>query len=86
MAGYEILLRRSVLKKDLQRIPQTDAQRIMAAIHALADNPRPPGVQKLSGQERYRFRQGDYRIIYSVQDQDHTIWIVKVGHRRDVYR
>lgn len=86
MAKYELSLRRSVLRKDIERIPKVDAQRIMDAIHALADNPRPPGVQKLSGQERYRIRQGDYRIVYSVQDEDHTVWVVKVGHRRDVYR
>lgn len=86
MVRYEILLRRSVLRKDLERIPKADAQRITEAIRALADNPRPPGVQKLSGQERYRIRQGDYRIIYSVQDADHTVWVVKIGHRRDVYR
>ncbi len=86
MARYEISLRRSVLKKDLERIPKADAQRITEAIRALADNPRPPGVQKLSGQERYRIRQGDYRVIYSVQDADHTVWVVKIGHRRDVYK
>lgn len=86
MARYEISLRRSVLRKDLERIPKASAHRIMEAILALADNPKPPGVQKLSGQERYRIRQGDYRVIYSVQDADHTVWVVKIGHRRDVYR
>jgi len=86
MARYEISLRRSVLRKDLERIPKADTQRITEAISALADNPRPPGVQKLSGQERYRIRQSDYRVIYSVQDADHTVWVVKIGHRRDVYR
>lgn len=86
MVRYEISLRRSVLRKDLARIPKADARQITEAIHALAENPRPPGVQKLSGQERYRIKQGDYRVIYSVQDADHTVWVVKVGHRRDVYR
>lgn len=86
MARYEISLRRSVLKKDLERIPKADAQRITEAIRALTDNPRPPGVQKLSGQERYRIRQGDYRVIYSVQDANHTVWVVKIGPHRDVYR
>ncbi len=86
MARYEILLKRSVLKKDLDCIPKDDAARIMAAIRELGDNPRPLGVQKLSGQERYRVRQGNYRIVFSIQDQEHTVWVVKIGHRRDVYR
>jgi len=49
-------------------------------------HPRPPGCEKLTGQERYRIRQGNYRIIYSIQDLELTIWVVKVGHRRDIYR
>ena len=86
MARYEILLRQSVLKKDLLKLPKADVQKIMEAIRSLRDIPRPPGIQKLSGQERYRIRQGDYRIIFSIQDAEHTIWIVKIGHRRDVYK
>ena len=86
MARYEILLKRSVLKKDFDSIPKGDAARIMAAIRELGDNPRPVGVMKLSGQERYRLRQGDYRIIFSIQDQESTVWVVKIGHRRDIYR
>ena len=60
--------------------------RIVQCIRSLADNPRPPGVEKLSGQERYRVRQGDYRIIYGIEDRILRIVIVKAGHRRDVYR
>ncbi len=86
MARYEILLRQSVLKKDLLNLPKADVQKIMQAIRSLCDAPRPPGIQKLSGQERYRIRQGDYRIIFSIQDAERTIWIVKVGHRRNVYK
>ena len=86
MARYEILLRQSVLKKELLKLPKVDVQKIMAAIRSLSDTPRPPGIQRLSGQERYRIRQGDYRIIFSIQDAERTIWIVKVGHRRDVYK
>lgn len=86
MAKYEIFLRQSVLKKDLAALPKPHAQRIVEAIRGLADNPRPHGIQKLSGQERYRIRQGDYRIVFSIQDNERTIWIVKVGHRRDVYK
>ncbi len=86
MARYEIFLRQSVLKKDLAKIPKVDTQRIVEAMRALANNPRPPGVEKLSGQERYRIRRGNYRIVFSIQDEEHTVWIVKVGHRRDVYK
>jgi mRNA interferase RelE/StbE len=52
----------------------------------LAEDPRPAGCEKLTGQERYRIRQGRYRIVYSIQDKDLTIWVVKVGHLQDVYR
>ena len=86
MAKYEILFRQSVLKKDLSGLPKNDARKIIETIRSLADNPRPPGVMKLSGREQYRVRQGDYRIVYSIQDQELTVWIVQVGHRRDVYR
>ena len=86
MARYEILLRHSVLKKDLLKLPKADVQKIMEAIRSLSDTPRPPGIQKLPGQERYRIRQGNYRIIFSIQDAERTIWIVKIGHRRDVYK
>ena len=85
MAEYKIFFRGSVLK-DLDVLPKKDLHRIMKRIEALADNPRPSGCEKISGLERYRIRQGDYRIIYSIQDDVLTIWVVKVGHRRDVYR
>ena len=86
MARYEILVRQSVLKKDLARIPRADVRRIVESIRSLADEPRPQGSKKLSGKERYRIRQGRYRIVYSIQDDERSIWVVKVGHRRDVYR
>ena len=85
MAVYSVLLRDSV-RKDLDSLPTRDLQRIVERIGSLADNPRPIGCEKLSGQERYRVRQGNYRIIYSIQDFELTIWVVKVGHRRQVYR
>jgi len=86
MGKYEVFLRQSVLKKDFGRIPKTDLRRIIEVIRSLSDNPRPAGAKKLSAQERYRVRQGDYRVIYSIQDAEHTVWVVKVGHRKDVYR
>ncbi len=85
MARYELRIRTSVAK-DLRAIPQADVRRILARIETLRDNPRPPGAEKLSAREQYRLRQGNYRILYSVADAELIIEIVKVGHRRDVYR
>jgi mRNA interferase RelE/StbE len=85
MAGYSIYFKDSV-RKDLDSIPKNDLQRIIERIGNLAEDPRPAGCEKLSGQEKYRVRQGNYRIIYSIQDTELTVWVVKVGHRRDVYR
>jgi mRNA interferase RelE/StbE len=55
-------------------------------INGLATEPRPPGAEKLSGHEKYRIRQGDYRVLYSIDDGAQTVTVVKIGHRRDVYR
>ncbi len=85
MANYKIYFKRSV-EKDLSSIPSKDVQRIMGRIEQLATNPRPPECEKLTGEDRYRLRQGKYRILYSLQDTDLTIWIVKSAHRKDVYR
>ncbi len=85
MAAYSIFFRDSV-RKELTAIPKPDLRRIMERIAGLADNPRPAGCEKLSGQENYRVRQGNYRIVYSIQDAQLVVWIVKVGHRREVYR
>lgn len=85
MAEYSIFFRKSV-EKDLSNIPKKDGGRILKRIKSLVDNPRPPGCEKLTGQERYRLRQGRYRIVYSIQDNELTIWIVTIGHRKDIYR
>ncbi|MGD9611752.1 MAG: type II toxin-antitoxin system RelE/ParE family toxin [Kiritimatiellia bacterium] len=85
MGKYSILFRRSVLK-DLVVLPKRDMQRIMEAIRALAVDPRPPQSQKLSGREQYRLRQGTYRILYVIHDDVLIVTVVKVGHRREVYR
>ena len=85
MASYELIFRKSVAK-DLRVFPKRDVKRIMQRIRSLADEPRPPCCERLSGRERYRIRQGDYRIIYEIEDRRLTVLIVKVGHRRDVYR
>ena len=85
MGVYRIFFKRSV-EKDLSVIPKKDVRKILNRIKALENDPRPPGHEKLTGQERYRLRQGRYRIIYSIQDDELTIWIVKVDHRKEVYR
>ena len=85
MASYELVFRKSVAK-DLRGYPKQDVKRIMQRIRALADDPLPSGCEKLSSQERYRIRQGVYRIIYEIEDSRLVVLIVKVGHRREVYR
>jgi mRNA interferase RelE/StbE len=85
MASYELSFKRSVAK-DLRELPKQDVKRILQRIRALRDDPRPPGCEKLSGQERYRVRPGVYRIVYEIHDDVLVVTVVKVGHRRDVYR
>jgi len=85
MAGYRIFFKKLV-QKDFSAIPKKDLQKILNRIESLAEEPRPQGCEKLTGKERYRLRQGRYRILYSIQDDQLSIWIVKVGHRKDVYR
>ena len=88
MAAYKIYFRESVEKdfSPIPTIPKKDIQKILRRIEALGKDPRPSGCEKLTGQERHRVRQGRYRIVYSIQDEVLTVWIVKVGHRKDVYR
>jgi mRNA interferase RelE/StbE len=85
MAEYRVYFRVSV-EKDLIAIPKSDLKKILQRIKKLSENPRPLGCEKLTGQERYRIRQGRYRIVYSIQDRELTVWIVKVSHRKDIYR
>lgn len=85
MAVYKIFFKRSV-EKDFEPIPKKDLKRILDRIKMLSEDPRPSGSEKLTGQERYRVRQGRYRIVYSIQDNELTVWVVKVGHRKGVYR
>ena len=84
MARFRLVFKRSVAK-DLRDIPNRDVQRILRRIEALQDDPRPTGCEKLSGQARYRIRQGVYRIIYGIEDDALVVTVVKVGHRREVY-
>jgi mRNA interferase RelE/StbE len=85
MANYRLTFKKSVTK-DFRLIPKDDVRRILKRIKSLVDDPRPTGYEKLSGQERFRVRQGFYRIVYEIQDEELVIVVVKVGHRREVYR
>ncbi len=85
MASSSLVFRQSVAK-DLCALPARDVVRILKRIDALAANPRAPGCEKLSGQERYRVRQGVYRILYEMRDHELIVTVVKVAHRREVYR
>ena len=85
MAGYSLRFRDSVAK-DLRSIPNRDVARILRRLYQLAVNPRGPGVEKLTGQERYRIRRGDYRILFEIRDDVLVVIIVQVGNRRDVYK
>ncbi|MDD4874641.1 MAG: type II toxin-antitoxin system RelE/ParE family toxin [Dehalococcoidales bacterium] len=85
MAEYKIFFKAPV-EKDLRIIPRKDTLRILQRIKSLTADPRPTGCEKLIGQERYRLRYGNYRIVYSIQDDMLTVWIVKIAHRKDVYR
>ena len=85
MANYKLVFRKSV-SKDLRPIPNREVTRILQRMEELQENPRPPGSEKLSGQERYRIRQGVYRIIYEVADALLVVTVVKIGHRRHVYK
>jgi mRNA interferase RelE/StbE len=85
MAAYKLLFKESV-QKDFHGIPKKDLRKILSRIKILGGDPRPPGCEKLTGQDRYRMRQGRYRVLYSVEDEERTVTIVKVGHRKDIYR
>ena len=85
MAKYRIEFKPSVWK-DLDEIPKADRRRILKRIEKLSGDPRPAGSKKLAGSERYRVRQGVYRILYSIEDEQLVVVVVKVGHRREVYQ
>jgi mRNA interferase RelE/StbE len=85
VAKYKVLIKPSAAT-ELETLPKKLRLRIAERIQSLGGMPRPPGCQKLSGETRYRLRQGPYRIVYSVSDDEQTVLIVKIGHRREVYR
>ena len=85
MESYKILIKPSAAK-ELNNLPKNDLKRVSEKIKKLANDPRPIGCEKLSSRERYRVRQGNYRIIYEIEDIIRIVRIVKVGHRKEVYR
>ncbi|MGB6065135.1 MAG: type II toxin-antitoxin system RelE/ParE family toxin [Desulfomonilaceae bacterium] len=86
MPKYSILIKPSAVKEIESVGTKRDRQRIIALIRKLGDDPRPPGCEKLSVHDKYRIRQGPYRIVYSIKDREFVVYVVKIGHRREVYR
>jgi len=85
MARYSILIKRSA-QRELEALPKNYLIAITKIISSLANNPRPSGSEKLSGEEKYRMRKGPYRIVYSIHDNELIVWVVKIAHRKDAYR
>ncbi|MCJ7728524.1 MAG: type II toxin-antitoxin system RelE/ParE family toxin [Sedimentisphaerales bacterium] len=85
MASYKLTIKKSA-EKELKDIHQKDIRRIIRRIQSLGSAPRPSGSEKLSAHLYYRIRQGDYRIIYSIDDTNRIVDILKIGHRREIYR
>jgi mRNA interferase RelE/StbE len=85
VASYRVFIKPSAVR-EIEAIPKKDRERITNRIKTLSEDPRLAGCEKLSGQERYRLRQGRYRVIYAIDDERKTVVVFKVGHRRDVYR
>ena len=85
MASYKVLIKPSATK-EIESLPRKDRVRVVKRIQSLGVEPRPPGCEKLSGEDKLRLRQGNYRVVYSVHDAERSVLVVKVGHRREVYR
>ena len=85
MAEFKLFFKKSVWK-DFRQIPKKDLKKILNKIECLGNEHRPSGCEKLTDKEKYRIRHGKYRFVYSVQENELTVWVVKVGHRKDVYR
>ena len=84
--AHQIKIKRPAAK-EIAALPKRDRRRVIAAIEALADDPRPEGARKLTNIENaYRIRVGDYRVVYQIVDNILTVFVVRVGHRKDVYR
>jgi mRNA interferase RelE/StbE len=82
---YRVDLRRRVLRQ-LGNLPEKDRASLLEALEKLEQSPRPPGVEKIKGTELWRIRQGDYRAVYHIDDPEAIVTVVRIGHRKDVYR
>jgi len=85
VGSYSLFIKPSAAK-EIEDLPKKDRFRIVERIQSLSTNPRPPGCEKLSGDDKYRVRQGLYRIVYTIADTHLIVSVVRVGHRREVYR
>jgi mRNA interferase RelE/StbE len=85
VGAYSVLIARSA-EREIERLPTPVRRLVVRRIQALATEPRPNGSQKLAGEDKYRVRQGDYRIVYTIEDAIVTVTVVRVAHRSDVYR
>ena len=85
MASYRLSIKPSAAK-EIDALPKNDRIRVIKRIKGLSENPRPPGCEKLSGNDKYRVRQGQYRIVYSISDEELVVLVVKVANRKEVYR
>jgi mRNA interferase RelE/StbE len=85
VASYSVLIKRSAAK-ELERLPDKIRRQVVSRIAALAVQPRPTGCEKLTGEDLYRIRQGDYRIVYSIADAELIVHVIRIANRRDVYR
>ncbi len=86
MASYSLRIKKSAAKELEAIARKADRRRIVASIQALADNPRPAGCKKLSGADRYRIRQGNFRIVYAIEDAELVVYVIKIADRKNVYR
>ena len=86
MGKYEVRIKRSATKEIEGIATKKDRRKVVRRIQALADDPRPSGRERLGGRDWYRVRQGWYRIVYAIDDPARVVLVVKVGHRRDIYR
>ena len=85
MVSYELKIKKEA-EKELRSLPKVDLKRVIQKIRSLGDNPRPQGAEKLKGEEGYRIRQGDWRVVYLIDDATKIVRVIRIGHRREVYR
>lgn len=85
MEKYRVEIKKSAVK-EIEHLPRRDMKAVLEKIESLSDNPRPHDCKKLSAREKYRVRCGNYQILYLIEDDILTVFVVKAGHRKDVYR